>query len=79
MCVAAASGGVTVAVIPAGRGLLPLADDASRLGRRTEWLGGESDAVVGVGRRVYLLDGEQEIDMMGVESFRFEAANGLMP
>ncbi len=61
--------------LPAVYGTLTNADDASRLGRRTEWIGGESDAVVGVGRRSFLLDGDEEIDMMGVESLRFNLAD----
>lgn len=60
--------------MPAVYGTLTHADDASRLGRRTEWVGGEGDAVVGVGRRVFLLDGEEEIDMIGVEEVRFGSA-----
>jgi type VI secretion system protein ImpE len=65
--------------MPAVYGTLTHADDASRLGRRTEWVGGEGDAVVGVGRRVLLLDGDEEIDMMGVESLRFDVSSPPAP
>ncbi len=57
--------------LPAIYGTLTGADAASRLGRRTEWIGGEGDAVVGVGRRCLVLDGEEEVDMMAIEAMTF--------
>jgi type VI secretion system protein ImpE len=57
--------------LPAVYGTLTGADDASRLGRRTEWIGGDGDAVVGVGRRCFALDGEEEVDMLAVERLAF--------
>lgn len=41
-------------------------DDELRLGRRTDWLGAEGDAIVGVGRRTFVIDGEEPIDMMAI-------------
>lgn len=60
--------------MPAVYGTLTNADDTSRLGRRTAWIGGEGDAVVGVGQRCFVLDGDDEIDMLAVESLRFTPA-----
>jgi len=61
----------TEVFVPAVYGTLVGSDDASRLGRRTEWIGGEGDAIVGVGRRSLVVDGEQEIDMLGITSLAF--------
>jgi protein involved in temperature-dependent protein secretion len=58
--------------LPAVYGTLTNADVASRLGRRTEWLGNEGDAIVGVGRRSFVVDGEEEIDMMALGSITFD-------
>jgi type VI secretion system protein ImpE len=60
--------------MPAVYGMLTNADDVSRLGRRTDWLGGESSAVMGVGRRLFVVDGEESIDMMDLESLSFVTA-----
>jgi type VI secretion system protein ImpE len=60
--------------LPAVYGTLTGADTASRLGRRTEWIGGDGDAVVGVGRRSFVLDGEDEVDMMAIERLAFVPA-----
>jgi type VI secretion system protein ImpE len=60
--------------LPAVYGTLTGADTASRLGRRTEWIGGDGDAVVGVGRRSFVLDGEDEVDMMALERLAFVPA-----
>jgi type VI secretion system protein ImpE len=60
--------------MPAVYGMLTNADDFSRLGRRTDWLGGESSAVMGVGRRLFVVDGEESIDMMDLESLSFATA-----
>ena len=57
--------------LPAVYGTLQGNDDASRLGQRTDWLGMEGEAVVGVGRRLFVLDGEDTIDMMELQSLRF--------
>jgi type VI secretion system protein ImpE len=57
--------------LPAVYGTLQGSDDASRLGQRTDWLGKEGEAVVGVGRRLFVLDGEDTIDMMELQSLRF--------
>lgn len=60
--------------IPAIYGTLTGMDDAGRLGRRTEWLGNEGEAVVGVGRRCFVLNGEEEVDVMAIESLAFSGA-----
>lgn len=60
--------------LPAVYGTITGADDASRLGRRTEWVGGDGEAVVGVGRRCFVLDGEEEVDMLTVEGLAFGEA-----
>ena len=60
--------------LPAVYGTLTGADEASRLGRRTEWVGGEGEAVVGVGRRCFVLDGEHDVDMMAIERITFGPA-----
>ena len=57
--------------VPAVYGTLTGCDDASRLGRRTEWIGGAGEAIVGVGRRSLVVDGEQEVDMLGIATLRF--------
>ena len=41
-------------------------DDELRLGHRTDWLGAEGEAIVGVGRRTFVVDGEEPIDMMAI-------------
>lgn len=61
--------------IPAIYGSLTGADDVSRLGRRTEWIGGDGDAVVGVGRRCFVLNGEDEIDALQIDSIDFSRAS----
>ena len=53
-------------------GMIKGADAASRLGRRTDWLGEEGEAIVGVGRRTFVVDGEEEIDMMAIGSISFD-------
>jgi type VI secretion system protein ImpE len=58
--------------LPAVYGTLKDADNASRLGRRTDWLGEEGEAIVGVGRRSFVIDGEEEIDMMAIASISFD-------
>lgn len=58
--------------LPAVYGTLEGADAASRLGRRTDWLGEEGEAIVGVGRRSFVIDGEEEIDMMAMTSISFD-------
>ena len=60
--------------LPAVYGTLHGADDAARLGRRTEWVGEEGHAVVGVGRRSFVLDGEEEVDMMAIDRLSFTPA-----
>jgi len=60
--------------LPAVYGTLKGADDASRLGQRTEWVGDEGHAVVGLGRRSFILDGEEEIDMMAIDRLAFTPA-----
>lgn len=60
--------------MPAVYGMLTNADDVSRLGRRTDWLGAESSAVMGVGRRLFVVDGEESIDVMDLESLSFVTA-----
>ena len=57
-----------------GGGALRGEDDASRLGRRTDWIGADGEAVVGVGRRLFVVDGEESIDMMSIESLEFTLA-----
>jgi hypothetical protein len=46
-----------------------LGADASEESRLA--LGSDGEAVVGVGRRVFVLDGEDTIDMMDLQSLRF--------
>ncbi len=57
--------------LPAVYGSLATADDASRLGRRTDFLGGEDEAAIGVGRRLFVVDGEDAIDMLDLERVEF--------
>lgn len=52
-------------------GTAETADDASRLGRRTDWLGEAPGPVRGVGQRVFLLDGEREVGVLEVERLSF--------
>jgi len=58
--------------LPAVYGTLTGVDAASRLGRRTDWLGEEGEAIVGVGRRSFVIDGEEEVDMMTLGSITFD-------
>jgi len=63
--------------LPSIYGTLQGADDASRLGRRTSWIGGAGDAVVGVGQRVLLVDGAQsgeaaEVGLLSIDTLSFE-------
>lgn len=60
--------------LPAVYGTAADADDASRLGRRTDWLGGEGEAVVGVGRRSFVTDADDMIDMLAITSLTFAGA-----
>jgi len=52
--------------LPAVYGTVADHDDDLRLGRRTDWLGTEGEAIVGVGRRTFVLDGEELVDMMAI-------------
>lgn len=47
------------------------ADDASRLGRRTDWMGEAPAPVRGVGQRVFLLDGDREAGIMELDTVIF--------
>lgn len=58
--------------LPAVYGTIKGADAASRLGRRTDWLGEDGEAIVGVGRRTFVVDGETEVDMMALGSISFD-------
>ena len=58
--------------IPAIYGVTTGADDASRLGRRTDWVGTEPAPVRGVGQRMFLLDGEREVGVMELSRVTFE-------
>ncbi len=60
--------------LPAVYGTLDGADDATRLGRRTDWLGDEAGYVRGVGRRTFVLDGEQALDMLEIHRLTFAQA-----
>lgn len=57
--------------LPAVYGSQTGADDASRLGRKTDWIGMDTEAVVGVGRRSFVLNGENEVDIMAIETLEF--------
>jgi type VI secretion system protein ImpE len=48
------------------------ADDAARLGRRTDWLGGEGEPVTGVGLRTFLV-GETPKTVLEITSVEFNA------
>ncbi len=45
-------------------------DDAARLGRRTDWLGGESEPVTGVGLRTFLV-GEETKTVLEIANLEF--------
>jgi len=57
--------------LPAVYGTAAELDDGLRLGRRTDWLGGEGEAIVGVGRRTFVIDGEDPLDMMAIGTLEF--------
>ena len=62
--------------LPAVYGTIQGADNASRLGRRTGWIGGSGDATVGVGQRVLLVDGPEsgeaaEVGLMSIDTLSF--------
>jgi type VI secretion system protein ImpE len=50
------------------------ADDQLRLGRRTDWLGGDGEPVRGIGQRL-LLVGDQGRPLLEVNSLRFKPAD----
>lgn len=56
--------------VPAVYGCLDGADDASRLGRRTAWVGEEPAPVRGVGQRVFAID-DDEVGIMELTSVVF--------
>jgi len=63
--------------LPAVYGTIQGADDASKLGRRTSWLGASGAAIVGVGQRVLLADGLEnedvsEVGLLSIETLSFE-------
>jgi len=62
--------------LPAVYGTIQGADNASRLGRRTGWIGGSGDATVGVGQRVLLVDGPEsgeaaEVGLISIDTLSF--------
>jgi type VI secretion system protein ImpE len=57
--------------MPAVYGTLTGADDASRLGRRTDWIGEPPAPVRGVGQRVFLVDGDREAGVMELDTVTF--------
>jgi type VI secretion system protein ImpE len=57
--------------MPAVYGTLDGADDASRLGRCTDWIGEPPAPVRGVGQRVFLLDGDRETGVMELQTVTF--------
>jgi type VI secretion system protein ImpE len=58
--------------MPAIYGTTTGADDACRLGRRTDWVGAEPAPLLGLGQRVFLLDGEREAGVMELSQVTFE-------
>ncbi len=57
--------------MPAIYGTLTGADDASRLGRRTDWVGEPPEPVRGVGQRVFVVDGDREVGVLELEQVTF--------
>jgi type VI secretion system protein ImpE len=57
--------------LPAIYGLLDGADDAVRLGRRTDWVGEPPAPVRGVGQRMFALDGDRELGVMELATVHF--------
>lgn len=56
---------------------VPLGDavsDEARLGRSTEWLGGDNEMMRGVGQRMFLA-GEEALAIMDIQELRFGAAD----
>ena len=47
-------------------------DDAAKLGRSTTWIGDPPAPVRGVGQRLFVLDGDQEIGVMELSTVTFE-------
>src|SRR5262249_37023220 len=64
-------GRVFVAAIYANHGTPR--DDLARLGRRTDWIGGEGEPVRGVGLRT-LLVGDEARTILEIRSLEFDAA-----
>lgn len=60
--------------LPAVYGTVADADDASRLGRRTDWLGDAGEVITGVGRRSFVTDVDDMIDMMAITSLTFDGS-----
>ncbi|NDC54567.1 MAG: SciE type virulence protein, partial [Planctomycetia bacterium] len=63
--------------LPAVYGTAADLDDGLRLGRRTDWLGADGEAVVGVGRRTFVIDGEEPVDMLAIGTLTFAAGGAL--
>ena len=59
--------------LPSVYGNLKGIDDLSRLGRKTDWIGDDKQAVIGVGGRSFVLDGEKDINMAAIETLDFSA------
>jgi type VI secretion system protein ImpE len=57
--------------IPAVYGTVTGTTDALRLGRETEWLGEEGEVILGVGRRLFVINAEEEVDSLAIESLAF--------
>ena len=57
--------------MPAIYGTADGGDDASKLGRSTTWIGDPPAPVRGVGQRLFVLDGDQEIGMMELSTVAF--------
>jgi len=57
--------------MPAVYGTIDGADDTSRLGRRTDWIGEPPAPVRGVGQRVFLLNDDREVGVMELETVTF--------
>lgn len=60
--------------LPALYGTVADLDDQLRLGKRTDWLGADGEAILGVGQRSFVIDGEEQSDMLGIGTLTFTGA-----
>jgi len=62
-----------VVYLPTVYGVVPAGNDEARLARRTDWIGADGEAIVGVGQRTFLAagvgaDADREVEMLSLST-----------